>query len=401
MINEIKKLTKKHKNRIIQIRRHLHQNPELSFKEFNTAKYISKILTEFNISHQTGIVNTGIVGVIEGEKQTSNVVALRADIDALPIQEENNLSFSSVNEGVMHACGHDVHASSLLGTLIVLNELKENIEGSIKFIFQPGEEQLPGGAKLMIEEKVLESPKVNRIIAQHVYPDLETGKVGLKSGTYMASADEIYFKVIGKGGHAALPHTFVDPILITSHIIVALQQIVSRSASPYIPTVLSFGDIVGKGATNVIPDFVLVKGTFRTFDEKWRLDAHLKMKKMAESIAEGMGAVCEFEVRRGYPVLVNDEETTSIARKAAVEFMGENNVIDLDLRMTAEDFAYYSHQVPSCFYRLGTANQSKNIGGSLHNSKLTIDEEALEIGVGLMTYIALSELESLGNKVLN
>ncbi len=247
----------------------------------------------------------------------------------------------------------------------------------------------------MIESNVLENPNVGRIIGQHVYPDLETGKVGFKSGIYMASADEIYFKVIGKGGHAALPHTFIDPILITSHIIVALQQIVSRSASPYIPTVLSFGDIVGKGATNVIPDFVSVKGTFRTFDEKWRLEAHSKMIKMAETIAESMGAVCEFEVRRGYPVLKNDINTTLVAKNAAIDFLGKENVIDLDLRMTAEDFAYYSHKVPSCFYRLGTSNKDKNIGGSLHNSKLTIDEDAIQIGIGLMSYISLKQLADM------
>lgn len=396
MIDEIKELTDKHINRIIEVRRHLHQNPELSFKEFNTAKYISKVLTQYNITHKTGIVKTGIVGVIKGlDSQPTKVIALRADLDALPISENTGLSFSSVNDGVMHACGHDVHAASLLGTLIVLNDLKEKFYGSIKFLFQPGEEELPGGAKLMIESNVLENPNVGRIIGQHVYPDLETGKVGFKSGIYMASADEIYFKVIGKGGHAALPHTFIDPILITSHIIVALQQIVSRSASPYIPTVLSFGDIVGKGATNVIPDFVSVKGTFRTFDEKWRLEAHSKMIKMAETIAESMGAVCEFEVRRGYPVLKNDINTTLVAKNAAIDFLGKENVIDLDLRMTAEDFAYYSHKVPSCFYRLGTSNKDKNIGGSLHNSKLTIDEDAIQIGIGLMSYISLKQLADM------
>lgn len=393
MKDKIKSLVRTNLSKIVEIRRHLHQHPELSFEEVKTSKYISKVLSEFGIEHQTGIVNTGIVGLIKGKNPLSRTIALRADIDALPIQETTGLSYESINKGIMHACGHDVHTSSLIGALVILNELKDTFEGTIKFLFQPGEEVLPGGAKLMIEEQVLESPKVERIIAQHVYPDLETGKVGFKSGIYMASADEIYFTVKGKGGHAALPHQLIDPILITSHIIIALQQIVSRNCSPYIPTVLSFGDIVGKGATNIIPNEVKVKGTFRTFDETWREEAHLKMIKMAKNIAESMGAVCEFEVRKGYPVLENDELTTDIAKKAAIDYLGKENVVDLGLRMTAEDFSYYSQKVPACFYRVGTSNKVNNIGGSLHSGSLTIDENALEISVGLMAYIALKELE--------
>lgn len=392
MKDKIKVLAKQHLSKIIEIRRHLHKNPELSFKEFNSSKYISDILTQNGIEHQTEIVKTGIVGVIEGVNPSFKTIAIRADIDALPIQETTNLDFQSINEGVMHACGHDVHTASLLGSILILNELKDEFEGTVKFLFQPGEEMLPGGAKLMIEEGVLVNPKVDKIIGQHVYPDLEVGKVGFKAGTYMASADEIYFTVKGKGGHAALPHQIIDPILITSHIIIALQQIVSRNASPYIPTVLSFGDIIGKGATNIIPNEVKVKGTFRTFNEEWRIDAHEKMIKMATSIAESMGAACNFEVRKGYPVLENDIDTTNNAKLAATEYLGNDNVVDLGLRMTAEDFAYYSQHIPSCFYRIGTSNQSKNIGGSLHNGNLTIDENALELSVGLMTYIAINEL---------
>ena len=395
MKDKIKALANQHLSTIVEIRRHLHQNPELSFKEFNTSKYISKVLSEHGIKHELGIVKTGIIGVIEGTVPTSKTIALRADIDALPIQETTNLKFKSINEGVMHACGHDVHTASLLGSILILNELKNEFEGSIKFLFQPGEEMLPGGAKLMIEEGVLENPKVDKIIGQHVYPDLEVGKVGFKTGTYMASADEIYFTVKGKGGHAALPHQVIDPILITSHIIIALQQIVSRNCSPYISTVLSFGDIIGKGATNIIPNEVKVKGTFRTFNEDWRNEAHVKMIKMATAIAESMGAVCEFEVRKGYPVLENDIATTNNAKLAAIEYLGKENVIDLGLRMTAEDFAYYSQHIPSCFYRVGTSNKSKNIGGSLHNGDLTIDEDALKLSTGLMTYIALNELNNI------
>ena len=344
MKDKIQKLVKDNLSSIIEVRRHLHQNPELSFKEFKTAEYISNILDYNNIKYEKGIVGTGIVGTIKGNIPSSKVIALRADIDALPIQERNELDFKSVNDGVMHACGHDMHTASLLGTLIVLNKLKNEFEGTVKFLFQPGEEVLPGGAKLMIEEGVLESPKVDKIIGQHVYPDLEVGKIGIRSGIYMASADEIYFTVKGVGGHGALPHQLVDPILITSHIIIALQQIVSRNSSPYIPTVLSFGDILGKGATNVIPNEVNVKGTFRTFNEGWRNEAHFKMAKMAEGIAESMGAVCEFEIKKGYPVLENDVEMTKTVRESAIEYLGKDNVIDLDLRMTAEDFAYYSQQ---------------------------------------------------------
>lgn len=395
MKDKIKQLVSNNLERIIEIRRHIHRYPELSFQEYKTSEYISSILSEFGIAHQKRIVKTGIVGTIKGINPTSKTIALRADIDALPIKEATGLSFSSVNEGVMHACGHDVHSSSLLGTLMILNELKDQFEGTIKFLFQPGEEVLPGGAKLMIEEGVLENPNVERIIGHHVYPDLEVGQVGFKPGVYMASADEIYFTVKGKGGHAALPHQAVDPILITSHIIIALQQIVSRNSSPYIPTVLSFGDIEGKGATNIIPNEVKVKGTFRTFDEKWRGEAHLKMIKMAQAIAESMGGVCEFEVRKGYPVLVNEENTTNISKQAAIEYLGKENVIDLGLRMTAEDFSYYSQEIPSCFYRFGTSNNKKNIGGSLHNGNLLIDEDALKVSTGLMTYIAIMQLENI------
>ncbi len=388
--HKIKQITQEILPEVIEIRRHLHKHPELSFEEYKTSKYIASILDKWGIKYQKGIVKTGIVGIIEGKNPTSKVIALRADIDALPITEKTGLAFESINEGVMHACGHDVHSASLLGTLYILNKTKEEWEGSIKFIFQPGEEQLPGGAKLMIEEGVLEKPEVKQIYGQHVYPELEVGKVGFKRGTYMASADEIHFTVKGKGGHGALPHQLVDPVLITSHLIVALQQIVSRNASPYLPTVLSFGDIHGSGATNVIPNTVHVKGTFRTFDEKWREEAHQKMKKMAELLAESMGGSCDFEIRKGYPVLVNDEAVTTLATEKAIEYLGKENVVELNQRMTAEDFAYYSQQVPSCFYRLGTANKEKGLGGNLHHPELTIDEKALETSIGLMAYIAIN-----------
>jgi len=393
MIEKIKKIAAENKERIVDIRREIHSNPELSFEEYETSALVCDFLDRAGIKYEKGVVKTGVVALIEGNNPTSKIVALRADLDALPIQETTDLFFKSKNEGKMHACGHDVHTASLLGTALILHELSNDFEGTIKLIFQPGEERIPGGAKLMIEEGVLENPSPSNIIGQHVYPELEAGKVGFKPGMYMASADELHVKVIGKGGHAALPHNTIDPVLITSHIIVALQQLISRRVSPYSPSVLSFGSIHGDGATNIIPDEVNLQGTFRAFDEEWRAEAHGLMIKMAESIAEGMGGKCEFEVRKGYPFLVNDEDLTNLSKKAAIDFLGEENVIDLDLRMTAEDFAYYSQVIPSCFYRLGTSDFSKPATGGLHTPTFTVDEKALETGMGLMAYLALMDLK--------
>ena len=390
----IKEKSALYKKEVIEIRRHLHQHPEISFKEYNTSKYVGEKLKEFGIEYEAGIVETGIVGLIKGVNSESKVVALRADLDALPIVEENMVSYKSINEGVMHACGHDVHTSSLLGAAKILNELKDKFEGTVKLIFQPGEEKLPGGASLMIKAGVLESPRPNVIIGQHVYPQLEAGKVGFKSGMYMASTDEIYLTVKGKGGHAALPHLNIDPVLITAHILTALQQVVSRMSHPTAPTVLSFGKMIGNGATNIIPDKVELEGTFRAMNEEWRAEAHLKMKMMAESIAKSMGGECIFRIEKGYPFLINDEETTAQAKNAAIEFLGKENVIDLELRMTAEDFAYFSQQKPSCFYRLGIKNESKNITSGLHTSTFDIDEDALETSIGLMAWITIKELKA-------
>ncbi len=390
---QIKAISEEIFEEVVGHRRHIHANPELSFQEYETSKYICDVLDKHGISYKKGIVDTGIVAIIEGKNPTKKCVALRGDMDALPIQEDTGLPFASNNKGVMHACGHDMHTSSLLGCAIILNRIKGSFEGTVKLIFQPGEEVLPGGAKLMIEEGVLENPKVNAIIGQHVFPDLEVGKVGFRSGMYMASTDEIYIKVIGKGGHAALPHKVIDPILISSHLIIALQQISSRKANPATPTVLSIGDIQGHGATNVIPNEVNLKGTFRTFDEQWRKEAHALIHEIATTTVEGMGGKVEVDIRVGYPYLANDEQTTALAKQAAIEFLGEENVVDLDLRMTAEDFAYFSQVANGCFYRLGTSNSSKNIGGSLHHPSLTLDEDALKFAPGLMSYIALKQLE--------
>ena len=388
----IKEKSATYKEEVIKIRRHLHQNPELSFQEFNTSKFVCDKLDEYGIEFEKGIVKTGVVGLIKGNNPSSRTIALRADLDALPILEENNISYKSVNEGVMHACGHDVHTSSLLGVAKILNEVRDQFNGTVKLIFQPGEEKLPGGASLMIAKGVLENPIPVSIIGQHVYPQLDAGKVGFRSGMYMASCDELYVTIKGKGGHAALPHQNIDPILISSHIIIALQQLISRIIPPTIPAVLSFGKISGNGATNIIPDRVELEGTFRIMNEEWRAVAHQKMIKMAESIAESMGGECIFRIEKGYPFLVNDEKVTGQAKTAAIEFLGSENVIDLDLRMTAEDFAYYSQIKPACFYRLGIKNNQNKTTPGLHTSTFNIDESAIETSIGLMSWIAIKEL---------
>lgn len=393
LLELIKEKAHQYKDEVIEIRRYLHQNPELSFEEFNTSKFVCKKLDEFGIEYEKGIVKTGIIGLIKGVNPNSKITALRADLDALPIFEENNVPYKSLNEGVMHACGHDVHTSSLLGAAKILNDVKDQFEGTVKLIFQPGEEKLPGGASLMIDEGVLENPSPESVIGQHVFPQLEAGKVGFRSGMYMASCDELYVTIKGEGGHAALPHQNIDPILISSHIITALQQLISRMMPPTIPAVLSFGKIIGNGATNIIPDRVELEGTFRAMNEDWRAVAHERMTKMAESIAQSMGGECIFRIEKGYPFLVNDDSVTSRAKEAAIQFLGSENVVDLDLRMTAEDFAYYSQIKPSCFYRLGIRNEAKNITSGLHTSTFNIDESVLENSTGLMAWIALKELE--------
>lgn len=392
IISKIKDLSDKHYNSVLAIRRHLHANPELSFNEFETANFIETELKKLGIEHFERKAETGITFMLEGGEDNGKVIALRADIDALPIVEANNVPYKSKNEGVMHACGHDVHTSSLLGAIMILNEIKDQFKGKIKMIFQPGEEKLPGGASLLIKEGVLENPKPSRILGQHVMPFIDSGKVGFRKGMYMASADEIYFTVKGKGGHAAMPENIIDPVLITSHIIVALQQIVSRRSSPKIPSVLSFGDVHANGATNVIPDEVKVKGTFRTYDETWRTQAHEIMTEMAEGIAKSMGAECDFDVQKGYPHLKNHPEYTQFNMDKAKEYLGEENVEEIDLWLAGEDFAFYSHHVDACFYRLGTRNESKGIVSGVHTPTFDIDEDALKVGMGLMSWLAVSEL---------
>lgn len=387
--SEIQTLSRQLLPEIIEIRRYLHQNPELSFNEVETAAFICKILDGIGISYTTGWAGHGIVGTIRGKSE--KVIALRADMDALPIQEQSDKSYISKRSGVMHACGHDAHMSALLGASMILKRLEDQLPYTIRLIFQPGEEKLPGGASMMIEAGVLQNPVPECIIGQHVYPSMETGKVGVRPGLYMASADEIYITVEGKGGHAAMPHECVDTILAASQIIVSLQQLVSRHCPPAIPSVLSFGkfNTIG-GATNIIPDTVKIEGTFRTMDEKWRCEAHERIQNIAGDTAASYGARVHVQIIKGYPCLVNNETLTIQLRDAMEQYSGKQNVEHLDLRMTSEDFAFYSHEIPACFYRLGTGNVAKSIYSGVHTPTFDIDEDALETGMGMLAWLAIS-----------
>lgn len=392
LLRDIQALADALREPLTGIRRHLHAWPELSFQERETGEYIAQQLESFGIVPQRGWAGTGVVAIIAGQNPDSRVVALRADIDALPITEVDGRSWRSQREGVMHACGHDVHTTCLLGAAHILHELRHRWEGSVKLIFQPGEERLPGGASLLIQEGVLANPQPQSIIGQHVYPALETGKAGFRAGPYMASADELYLTIKGRGGHGAMPHECVDPIAAAAQILTALQQIVSRQANPLTPSVLTFGRIESQGgATNVIPEAVHLQGTFRTMDEDWRYQAHRHIKAIAEGIAQSLGATCELRIETGYPVLVNDPMLTQRCRDAAATYLGAENVVELPLRMTSEDFSWYSHHVPACFYRLGTGNVAKGITSPVHTPTFDVDEDSLPIGAGLMAWLALAQ----------
>jgi amidohydrolase len=377
----------------IVIRRHLHAHPELSKQEAQTAAFISQKLTEWGIPHKTGIAGHGIVGTIGGSRSGRKVIALRADMDALPIREENRVPYASLNPGVMHACGHDVHMASLLGAARILKSMEDRLKGTVRLIFQPSEEKYPGGALPMIRAGVLTDPRPDLIIGQHVYPELEAGKIGLKSGQYMASTDEVHLTVRGKGGHAAIPHKVIDPVLIAAHIVVALQQIVSRRAMPTMPTVLSFGRIIGEGAANIIPDEVRISGTMRTFDEAWRAEMKKQITHLATTLAESMGGTCEVFIDTGYPSVYNNPEVTEKVRSYATEFLGEENVAELEMRMTAEDFSYFALEVPGCFYRIGVMNEARGITSNLHTATFDADEQSIATGMGLFAFIVASELD--------
>ena len=371
---------------MIDVRHHLHAHPELSYQEFETSKYVQEKLKTFGIPFEVR-ATTGVVGLIEGKNPGSRVIALRADMDALPIQEQNNVPYKSKKDGIMHACGHDVHTTCLLGAAKILAETKHLWEGTVKLIFQPGEEKNPGGASLMIADGVLENPKPQAIFALHVNPQLERGKLSFRSGKVMASADEIYITIKGKGGHAAAPHLTVDTILVASHLVVSLQQIISRAANPFSPSVLSITSFQGGFTTNVIPTEVKLMGTFRAMDEAWRFKAHEIIKKQTTELVQSMGAEADVHIDVGYPTVYNNETLNDVAKGIAMEFMGTEHVEETELRMGAEDFGYYSQQIPGCFFRLGTANTAKGINAGVHTPKFDIDESAIEIGMGMMAYL--------------
>ena len=386
LIEKIKTLSRKYAPAFIDIRHFLHANPELSYQEFETSKFIQQKLAEMGITFEVK-ATTGVVGLIKGKNPSKKIIALRADMDALPIKEENNVDYKSKREGIMHACGHDVHTTCLLGASKILNELKNEWEGTIKLIFQPGEEKNPGGASIMIKEGVLENPRPAAILGLHVNPQLEIGKLSFRSGQVMASADELYFTIKGKGGHAASPQTCIDPILIASHLVTALQQIISRNNNPFEPSVLSITSIHGGTTTNVIPDEVKLMGTFRAMNEKWRKKAHQLIERTTKELVAAMGGTVELNIDKGYPVVFNDEQLHEKAKRLAEQFSGNENVEETEMRMGAEDFGYYSQLIPGCFYRLGTGNKEKGISAGVHTPHFNIDENAIEIGIGMMAWL--------------
>lgn len=389
LLSAIQQKAKLYANEFIEVRHWLHAHPELSYQEFETSKYIQSKLKEWGIPFQVK-AGTGVVGTIEGIEPASRIMALRADMDALPIQEENNVSYRSTNNGVMHACGHDVHTTCLLGAVKILNELKHEWKGTIKFIFQPGEEKNPGGASLLIKEGVLENPTPQGIIGLHVHPGLSIGKLSFRKGRVMASADEIYITIKSKGGHAAAPHLTVDTILVAAHIITALQQIISRNNNPLSPSVLSICSIQGGHTTNVIPSEVKLMGTFRAMDEQWRFKAHTLIEQVVNGMAKSMGAEVKLHIDIGYPTVDNDVELTENAWQLANQYMGENNIEETEVRMGAEDFGYYTQVIPGCFFRLGVMNTEKGITSGVHTPTFNIDEAAIETGMGMMAWLGAS-----------
>jgi hippurate hydrolase len=389
MIDKIKKLSRQFAPEFIAVRHHLHANPELSYKEFETSKFVQSKLTEFGIPFHV-IATTGVVGLIKGKNPDKRVIAIRADMDALPILEENDVPYKSKNKGVMHACGHDVHTTCLLGAAKILNELKEEWEGTVRLIFQPGEEKNPGGASYMIKDGVLENPKPSAIVAMHVHTGMPVGKLSFRGGKVMASADEIYITVKGKGGHAAAPHLCVDPVLIASHLVIALQQVVSRNSNPFYPSVLSITSFQGGSTTNVIPNEIKLMGTFRAMDETWRAEAHVLITKISTDLVHSMGGEIDLNIDKGYPAVINNEQLNEIARNAAAEFAGKENVEETELRMGAEDFGYYAQQIPACFYRVGVMNKEKGITSGVHTPTFNIDENAIEVGMGMMAWLGVS-----------
>ena len=384
----IQQLTVNNHKYVVNCYHHLHAHPELSFQEFETARFIENELTKMRIPFCANIGGTGILGKIEGRNPLKKVIALRADMDALPVCEAVDIPFKSTNENVMHACGHDAHTSCLLGAAKILNELKDEFEGTILLIFQPGEEKAPGGACLMLEDGIFDEIEPELIIAQHVSVDYPTGTMGFLSGMIMASADEIHIKIHGKGGHGALPHLVNDTVLAASQTIVSLQQVRSRLCHPLTPMVLTFGKLIADGATNVIPHEVQLSGTLRTFDEKWRNEAKNHINRIITETCAANGCTAEIDMPLGYPCVINNEEITTKARSFAEEWVGKENLRTLEIRMTSEDFGFFTQKYPCTFYRFGVKGEINANTGGLHSSTFQIDEKALETGMGGMAWIA-------------
>jgi len=390
---KIKEIIESSFENLVEWREHLHANPELSFQEEETSAFVVSKLEEMNIPYESGIAGTGIVALIKGRNPERQCIALRADLDALPIIEENDVPYKSKIEGVMHACGHDVHTTCLLGAAKVLTTLKDDFEGTIKLIFQPGEELLPGGASIMIKEGVLENPKVDKIVALHVFPSMDVGRVGFRPGQYMAACDELYLTVKGKGGHAALPHQYNNPVMIIAELLPKLETYLNSLSDERSPYVFAFGKLQAEGATNVIPETAKADGTLRTMDEKWRTMVHQKLERFVTDFLSSNNADGQLHIAKGYPSLINDETLTKRSMQSAVDYLGAENVEEMDVRMTAEDFAFYSQKIPACFFRLGVRNEAIGIVYGVHHPKFDIDKNALKVGAGLMAHLALKALD--------
>ncbi len=393
IVNDIKKLAEQYRSEWINIRHRLHQHPELSFEEYRTQQFIREQLNKYGITNQQIVANTGVLALIEGKSPGRKTIVIRADMDALPIEEKNEVSYRSINKGVMHACGHDVHMTCLLGAAKILKQLSRQWDGTVVLLFQPAEEKLPGGAKQIVESGVLSSLHPDLILGQHVDPVLPSGTIGYRTGKYMASSDEIYLSIMGKGGHAALPDKVTNTPYIAAKMLTGLEDFIATESPEEFPSVLRFGKVTAPGATNVIPDRVDMEGTFRTFDEEWRKKAHHKLKELSQQISVSLGAQTALIIKKGYPVLENDQDATRQAMTFSSVFPGRKNIRHLDLRMTSEDFAYYSRVAPAVFFRLGVSDTTTKTMYPLHSARFNIYEPVLTTGTAHLAWLALSFLQ--------